>query len=148
MQSNSIMPRRILVPRRETSKITASNVVPTIDAKKSQDVRPSMHQGNTGKELVVEIRNKVSVVGETEEDAPITPPSISGSITNEDPYDVQRVQCKPVSGCKNTDGVSFSHVESQHVPVVDGQKKVQFLLGKNASSQGNKLLCLSSELLV
>ncbi|XP_010664251.1 serine/threonine-protein kinase MPS1 isoform X4 [Vitis vinifera] len=102
MQSNSIMPRRILVPRRETSKITASNVVPTIDAKKSQDVRPSMHQGNTGKELVVEIRNKVSVVGETEEDAPITPPSIS---------------------------------ESQHVPVVDGQKKVQFLLGKNASSQ-------------
>ncbi|CBI19069.3 unnamed protein product, partial [Vitis vinifera] len=117
MQSNSIMPRRILVPRRETSKITASNVVPTIDAKKSQDVRPSMHQGNTGKELVVEIRNKVSVVGETEEDAPITPPSISGSITNEDLYDVQRVQCKP------------------HVPVVDGQKKVQFLLGKNASSQ-------------
>ncbi|WKA09488.1 hypothetical protein VitviT2T_027128 [Vitis vinifera] len=135
MQSNSIMPRRILVPRRETSKITASNVVPTIDAKKSQDVRPSMHQGNTGKELVVEIRNKVSVVGETEEDAPITPPSISGSITNEDLYDVQRVQCKPVAGCKNTDGVSFSHVESQHVPVVDGQKKVQFLLGKNASSQ-------------
>lgn len=148
MQSNSIMPRRILVPRRETSKITASNVVPTIDAKKSQDARPSMHQGNTGKELVVEIRNKVSVVGETEEDAPITPPSISGSITNEDLYDVQRVQCKPVAGCKNTDGVSFSHVESQHVPVVDGQKKVQFLLGKNASSQGNKLLCLSSELLV
>ena len=138
MQSNSIMPRRILVPRRETSKISTSNVVPTADDKQSQDVRPSMDQGYTGKELAVETRG----------DASETPPSISGAVTNEDPYDIQQVQHKPVACYKNTNDGSFLHVESQHVPVVDGQKKVQFLSGKHASSQGKELLCLSSELLV
>lgn len=147
MQSNSIMPRRTLVPRRETSTVSTSNVVPTRDAKKSEDAGPSRNQGNTGKQFVVETRNKISVLRETEEDALITPPSISGTITSEDLYDVQR-QSKPIAGYKNMDGLSFSLVESQHVPVVDTQKKVQLLLGKHAGSQGNKLSCISSSFLV
>lgn len=138
MQSNGIMPRRTIVPRRETSKITASNVVAAADDKKSQDVCPSLDQSNPGKELVAETR----------EDASITPPSISGTITNEDLYEIQQVQHKPVAGYKSNNDGSFSRVESQHVPVVDGQKKVQFLSGKHSSSQGKKFLCYFSELLV
>ncbi|KAK9270168.1 hypothetical protein L1049_025744 [Liquidambar formosana] len=140
MQSNNIKPRRMLVPQRETSKSTPSNLGLTLDTKKTQDV-VSLSEGHAVKDLIVGMKNSVSVVRETQEDPLITPPSISGTITNTydesfDPFNVQSDQPKPSTSCKNDNAVCLSQVESQHVPVVDNQKKVQFSLDNNASSHG------------
>ncbi|KAA8538547.1 hypothetical protein F0562_028155 [Nyssa sinensis] len=138
MQSNNIRPRRILVPRRETSKTSASKVGSTVDTKKTQD---EISLSQKVRDSTVQANNMVSVVGETQEDASITLPSISGTIINTyeesyKPYDVQRDQPRPTIGCKNNDIISSSLVEPRQLPSVDIQKKVQFSLGNIARSQG------------
>ncbi|KAA8546364.1 hypothetical protein F0562_002897 [Nyssa sinensis] len=137
MQSNNIIPRRILVPQRETLKSSGSNVGSIVDAKKTQDETSPSHKV---RDSTAQTKNMVSAVGETQEDGSITPPSISGSIINTyeesfKPSDVQRDQPRPITGCKNNNTISSLLVESQCLPLVDGQKKVQFSLGNTVRSQ-------------
>ena len=143
MQSNSIGPRRILVPQREVSKKSASNVGPLEDSRKSREV-VSASVGHTVRDSIMQIKRTTNVAKETQEDASITPPSISGTITkafdeNLNPFDGQRDQIKPMTGCKDNNPMSVSHAEPGYN---DGQKKVQFSIASKTISQGNICLIL------
>lgn len=123
----------MLVPQREASRNSASNLVV---AKKSQDV-VSLRQGHMVKDSIGTTKNAATVLGETQEDASITPPSISGTITKTfdegfSSFDGQRDHAKPISGCEDDKAMPLSHGESQQT---DGKKKVQLSVGNNAVSQ-------------
>lgn len=130
MQSNNIRPMRLLGPQRGTSKISDLNASSTVDSKKTQD-NVSLNQRMRD----YQTKNIVSIATDTQEDASITPPSISGSIlsTREETYKPFGVQDQPKSAadCKINDSASLLLLESEHV----GQKKVQFALGNNARDQ-------------
>ncbi|PON59792.1 Dual specificity protein kinase TTK [Parasponia andersonii] len=133
MQSNSLGPRRILVPQRQVSKKSASGVGPL----ESRDL-VSVSEGHAVKDSIMQVKRVTTVAKETQEDASITPPSISDTITkafdeNLNPFDGQRNQTKPITGCKDNNPMSLSNVESQDV---DGRKKVQFSVASKAISQG------------
>lgn len=132
MQSNNIRPVRLLGPQRGTSKNSDLNASSTVDSKKTQD-NVSLSQGVRD----YQTKNMVSIAADTQEDASITLPSISGSIlsTQEETYKPFGVQDKPKSAadCKINESASLLLLESEHV----GQKKVQFALGNNARAQGN-----------
>ncbi|XP_059453911.1 serine/threonine-protein kinase MPS1 isoform X2 [Corylus avellana] len=135
-QSNILRPRRMLVPQREVSRTSDSSVGPMVDAKKSQDV-VSLRQGHMAKGSIVATKSAATVLGETQDDASITPPSISGTITKTfdesfNQFDVQRDQPKFVTGCKDDRAMPLLHGESQNA---DGHKKVQLSIGSNAVSQ-------------
>ncbi|XP_059630812.1 serine/threonine-protein kinase MPS1 isoform X2 [Cornus florida] len=138
MQSNNIRPRRILVPpQQETSKNLASNVVSKMETEKPQNENSLSHRV---RDSIALAKGMVPFVRETQEDALICPPSISGTIANtyeesSKPFDVDIDQSRPSTDCKNNDTVSSSLVESQRLPLVDSQKKVQFALGNNARPQ-------------
>ncbi|KAL5777022.1 hypothetical protein ACOSP7_009948 [Xanthoceras sorbifolium] len=137
MQSTNIMPRRTLVPRREASRSLGSNMAPSVETKKPRDV-VSLSQGHTMKDPIVRIKNAATIIGETQEDASITPPSVAGTITNTfdesfNPFDEHRDRPKPVTDHKENDPMSLFHLEPQHN---DGQRKVQISAGNNAGSQG------------
>lgn len=122
-----------MVPKNEVSKSSLSNVGPLEDTKKSREV-DSVSQGV--KDSVMQIKETTAAVKETQEDASITPPSVSGTITNAfgenlNPSDVQRDQAKPISGFQE------NIPKSQHIV---GQKKVQFSVASKANPQGN--ICL------
>ncbi|KAL8159997.1 hypothetical protein V2J09_001534 [Rumex salicifolius] len=108
MQSNNLMPRRILHPQRETPN-------------------------NSEKSLSIKSKETVSVANQTQEDASITYPSISGTMTNT--FDAVCNQ-NLFSGSKQNDGNMMSHLHSQHIPVGDGSRKVHFAVKSNATSQG------------
>lgn len=136
MQTNSIRPRRTLVPERAA----ASNVGPAIGTKKPQDALPLTAKDST----VQSKKNPVAVVRETQEDASITPPSLSATITktfdeNFNPFDGQREPSKHVVDCKDNNPLLLSCVESQHV---NAKRKVQFSTLNNVTSQsqGNILI--------
>jgi hypothetical protein len=137
-QSNILRPRRMLVPQREVSRTSDSSVGPMVGAKKSQDV-VSLRQGHMAKDSVVATKNAATVLGETQDEASITPPSISGTITKPfdksfNPFDVQRDQPKFVTGCKDDKVMPLLHGEFQNT---DEHKKVQVSIGSNAVSHGN-----------
>ena len=128
----SIRPKRMLAPRREVSKSSAS-IVTVIDTKNSRDVA-SKGQDNVAKDSIVQPHNMPTIAKETREDASITALSNSGSITHtfdDENLDVQIDQTKPDIGGKD---MSSCHFESQRI---DGQKKVQFSIGTVAPSLGN-----------
>ncbi|XP_048226874.1 serine/threonine-protein kinase MPS1 isoform X2 [Ricinus communis] len=140
MQTNSLMPRRILVPQRDTSQTSAasSDVYP----KKFHDVINPSSQVQSRKDsssTIMHTKNPViAVVRETPEDASITPPPISATTITKtfgESFNVQRDQSKSAIECKENNPIpaSFSHVESQHV---DSKRKVQFSIANNATSQG------------
>ncbi|XVE55392.1 hypothetical protein DITRI_Ditri03aG0154900 [Diplodiscus trichospermus] len=111
MQTNVIMPRRMVVPQSAASRNAGANV----DTNKSWDYVSSNH-GQLVKDKII--------AGESQENASITPPSIKGTITktfdeNFNSFDVDHDQPKDVVD-KNA----------------DGQTKVQFLTGNNVASQG------------
>ena len=125
-QSNILRPRRMLVPQREASRDSGSSLGPMVDAKKSQDVI-SLSRGHMVKDSVGETKNMVTVLGEIQEDASITPPTISGTITKTfdesfNSFDAPRDHVKPITGCKDDKAIPLLHGESQQT---DGQKKVQ-----------------------
>lgn len=137
-QSNILRPRRMLVPQREVSRSSDSSVGPMVDAKKSQDV-VSLRQGHMAKDSTVATKNAATVLGETQDDASITPPSISGTITKTfdesfNRFDVQRDQPQFVTGHKEDKVMPLLGGESRKT---DGHKKVQLSIGSNAVSQGN-----------
>ncbi|KAF5739679.1 hypothetical protein HS088_TW12G00888 [Tripterygium wilfordii] len=80
MQSSSIGPRRMFVPQREASRSSASNVGFKVDTKKSHDV-VSPSQSHALKEPMARPKTAATVVGKTLEDASITTPSISSTLT-------------------------------------------------------------------
>lgn len=79
MQSNSIGPIRFAVTQRGTSK--ESNVKPhsTIDAEKR---REGNLQGHGLSSSIPQSKTTLSVCGENQEDAPITPPSEGVTVVN------------------------------------------------------------------
>ncbi|GMI82896.1 putative protein kinase 1 [Hibiscus trionum] len=124
MQKNGIMPRRMVVPQRVASRNMAVNC----DTNKSQDC-VSLSNG----QLVKEKMN----AGESQEDAFITAPSITGTTTktfdeNFNPFDVDRDQHE-AADAKENNQIPLQDVQSLNV---DGQKKVQFLTGHKGVSQG------------
>ncbi|XP_038714869.1 serine/threonine-protein kinase MPS1-like isoform X2 [Tripterygium wilfordii] len=136
MQSSSIGPRRMFVPQHEASSSAASNVGSKVDTEKSHDVI-SRSQSHALRNSVVQPKTEATVVGETLEDASITTPSISGTLTKtfEDgfnPFGVQTAQFKPIAGHKNDNVKLPSHVEPQHL---DGEKKGEVSSGMHTSSQ-------------
>ena len=144
MQSNNIKPRRSVVPQRETLKGSASDLGPAVDLKKSQDEVFRSHDSRVG-DCFSQTQDVVPVVHKNQADASITPPSMSGTITNtyEDiskPFDVQQDQSRSFADNRNNVVVASALVQSRRVPLVDGQKKVQFSLGNSAGSQGNNLI--------
>lgn len=131
----------MLVPQREAPKSSASNLGPTVDPRKTkEDV--------LGNSSIAQTVNTGPVVCETQLDASMTLPFMCGTNTNscEDdvkPFDVKRDQTRNFADYKSNETVTSVLVESQHVPMVDGRKKVQFSLGSNSRSQGNNQLpCL------
>ncbi|MBA0720899.1 hypothetical protein Golax_008497 [Gossypium laxum] len=127
IQTNGIMPRRMVVPQRAASR----NMGAYNDTNKSQDCG-SLSHGQL-------VKNKINA-GESQEDAFITPPSITGTTTktfdeNFNPFDVDQDQDqdKEVDAKKENNPIPLQDVQSQNA---DGQRKVQFLTGHNAVSQG------------
>ncbi|KAK3230722.1 hypothetical protein Dsin_002603 [Dipteronia sinensis] len=136
-RSSSMMPRRALVPQREASRSLGLNMAPSVDTKKSEDV-VSLSQSHATKDPIVRIKNAATTIGETQEDASITPPSIAGTITNTfdesyNPFDAHRDLPKPVTDRKENDPMCLFHLEPQHN---EDQRKVQISTGNNAGSQG------------
>ncbi|KAF8404157.1 hypothetical protein HHK36_009037 [Tetracentron sinense] len=139
VQSTSIRPRRILVPQGEQSENSGCDGCLTVDTQKSQNVLSSK-QANTVQDLIEPRKSVAAVVGETPEDSSIILPSSRGKITqsydeNLNPFELQKDQTNPVVDPKIDDVISSSCVVSQHMPVVDSQKKVQLSLGSNAITQ-------------
>ncbi|TYG69760.1 hypothetical protein ES288_D05G256700v1 [Gossypium darwinii] len=124
IQTNGIMPRRMVVPQRAASRNTGAHN----DTNKSQDCG-SLSHGQL-------VKNKINA-GESQEDAFVTPPSITGTTTktfdeNFNPFDVDQDQDKEVDAKKENNPIPLQDVQSQNA---DGQRKVQFLTGHNAVSQ-------------
>ncbi|KAL0314271.1 UNVERIFIED_CONTAM: Serine/threonine-protein kinase MPS1 [Sesamum angustifolium] len=114
MQSNGIRPRRMLVPQQETSK--ESNMKPhsAIAAKKSKE---DVLQGHRLMSSIRESKTTVSVTGDNQEDASITPPS----------------EWVLLSGIN--DAVASSGVKPEKV-LAEVRRKVHFSTEKIATSQG------------
>lgn len=124
-----------MVSKREVSRSPASNVDPSVDAKKSQDV--VLLSGHMAKDSVAATKNTATVLGETREDALITPPSLSGTITKTfdgsfNAFDAQRDH--PITGCKDEKPMPLLRGEHEQT---DSEKKVPVSVGSNAVSQGN-----------
>ncbi|GAB4844864.1 hypothetical protein Ancab_038255 [Ancistrocladus abbreviatus] len=140
MQSNNLMPRRILLPQRGTAKSSGLGSGIMVETSRSEEV-VSLVQGRTVKSSIGRMKETVPVVGEIQEDASITPPSFSGTITNTfeekyNPFGEERNEHKPPTQCpKRNDSNISSYVESQCAPVTEGVKKVQFALACTAASQ-------------
>ncbi|XP_068304334.1 serine/threonine-protein kinase MPS1 [Pyrus communis] len=133
MQSNSIRPRRMVLPQRSVSKSADSSVAPLIESKQLRDAA-SMSQGNTAKDSIAQPNN----MKETQEDASITPFSTSGVSTQTfderlNPFDAQIDQAKIGVSGKDNNLMSPLHLESQQI---DGKKKVQFSTGSVPIPQG------------
>ncbi|OMO49836.1 hypothetical protein COLO4_38348 [Corchorus olitorius] len=125
MQTNGIMPRRMVAPQRAASRNVGTNV----DTNKSRDC-VSLSHGQLVKDKII--------AGESQEDASITPPFITGTITktfeeNLNPFDVDRRQPKEVVDQKENNPMPLQDAETQNVDV---QRKIQFLTGYNVTSQG------------
>lgn len=139
VQSN-IRPRRTMVPQLEVKRSSTLKIDPTVDIKKSQDI--SLNKGQLEKEESLAHRKcTTSIIGEGQEDASITPPSVSGTCKNAfdggcNPFNAQECHPNVMTNCKDKIIMPPSQVKSQNV---DGKKKVQFSVGNNATSQGNVL---------
>ncbi|KAL6984425.1 dual-specificity kinase [Sarracenia purpurea var. burkii] len=140
MQLNNTRPKRTVVPQRETSKSSASNLGSTVDLKKTQDEVLGSEGYGVG-DCVAQSVNPVPVVNECQIDTSITLPSLPSTFTNtyeesNKLFDAQQDQSRSFGDDKNNDVVTSLLVESQQVPLVADRKKVQFSLGNNATSQG------------
>lgn len=138
LQSNGIRPRRSVVPQRQASRSSGSRVGLLVDTKDSGEV-VSTSQDLRVKDSDLQLKDMATVVKETQEDASITPPSLSGTVTNMfdenlNPFGMQRDQIKSNTDCKGGNAMPMLHSEPQPI---DGQKKVQFAIASKATPQGN-----------
>ncbi|KAK4391130.1 Serine/threonine-protein kinase MPS1 [Sesamum angolense] len=137
MQSNGIRPRRMLVPQQETSK--ESNMKPhsAIAAKKSKE---DVLQGHRLMSSIRESKTTVSVTGDNQEDASITPPSEWGTTVNAHeenfkPCNDQRDQPGLSIRSGINDAVASSGVKPEKV-LAEVRRKVHFSTERIATSQG------------
>nr|XP_011458770.1 PREDICTED: probable serine/threonine-protein kinase mps1 isoform X1 [Fragaria vesca subsp. vesca] len=126
----SIRPKRMLAPRREVTKSSASSAT-HIDKNDSRG-EATKGQDSTAKETIVRQHDVATIAKESLEDASVTVVSHSNSITHtfDENLDVPVDQTKPDIGPKDMSSCRF---ESQGI---DAQKKVQFATGTLASSLG------------
>ncbi|KAI3673078.1 hypothetical protein L6452_39188 [Arctium lappa] len=128
-QLNNLQPRRLVVPRQETSKSL-------IDSKKtdeSHDVSVKQRVQDSS----AQTKNMMTVTTVNHEYASITPPLISGTPTEEGKFKsigAQRGQPSFSCDCRSSNMVDFPCLKCGHVQLVDGPKKVHFALGNDARS--------------
>ncbi|XP_022141543.1 serine/threonine-protein kinase MPS1 isoform X2 [Momordica charantia] len=126
-QSNSIRPRRLLVPQREVSRNPRSQSGVEENVKEHE---------NVVKDLIEQTKSTMTIIGETQDES-ITPPSISGLMTKSFdgsfPPDAHRDEPVRGAGCQSRKASSTLNTGSQHV---DGQKMVRFSITSNKISQG------------
>ncbi|XP_028757490.1 probable serine/threonine-protein kinase mps1 isoform X2 [Neltuma alba] len=134
VQSN-IRPRRMMVPQREVSRNSTLKVGANLDNKKSQEISLSKVQSEM--ESSAHGNSTTSMIREGQEDVLVTPPSVSGSCNNAldqvcNSFNAQECHLNEMTNCKDKIAMHSLPVESQNV---DGQKKVQFLVGNNTTAQ-------------
>lgn len=139
-QSNSIRPRRLLVPQREVSRNPRSEAR-LAESVKEPEVEVSLSQDHVVKDLIEQTKSTMTIIGETEDES-ITRPSISGLMTKSFDGsfapDAHRDELVRGAGCQSRRTSSALNTGSQHV---DGQKMVRFSVKTNKISQG-KYWCL------
>lgn len=136
MPSNNIQPRRMLVPHRGAPKGSSKTTGSTFDTKKMED------EGLLSQRLrdcVSRSKDMVSVVGETQDYASIIAPTEWGSTVNTHDesykkFDGNSEQARSYAGHRTNDTVA-SIMESEHVPLVDGTKRVHFATNNHSRFQ-------------
>lgn len=126
-QLNNLQPRRLVARRQEPSRSSAS----ILDSKEDDSHDVSVKQTTVN-----------------HEPASVTPPSISGTPTEEDkfkPIDAQRCQPSFNCDCKNSNLVDFPCLKCNQPLPVDGPQKVQFALENNARSHMGSLALTEME---
>ncbi|XP_024976047.1 probable serine/threonine-protein kinase DDB_G0279405 isoform X2 [Cynara cardunculus var. scolymus] len=128
-QLNNLQPRRLVVPRQETSK----SLIDSKKTDKSHDVSVKQRVQDSS----AQTKNMMTVTTVNQEYASITPPFISGTPTEEGKFksiDAQRGQPSFSCDCRSSNMVDFPCLKCGHVLLVDGPKKVQFALGNDPRS--------------
>ncbi|KAI3686781.1 hypothetical protein L1987_80468 [Smallanthus sonchifolius] len=129
---NNLQPRRLVVPRRETSKSSGPIIDESHDVSVKQKVRDSGPL----------IKNTMTLTTVNYESASITRPSVSDTPTEEGKFmsiDVPRGQSSFSCDCRtrsNNVG-DLPCLKCSHNTVLDGPKKVQFALGNDARPHGS-----------
>ncbi|GMH21829.1 hypothetical protein Nepgr_023672 [Nepenthes gracilis] len=128
MQSNSLMPRRILPPQREKSKGSGLDSDIAVNRRSHEVISIGL------------TKESVTSLGESQIDTSISPPPFSSTATTAyekyNPFDEQRAEDKPTPCQKENDANISSCVELHCVPAADGSKMVQSALANTATSQG------------
>ena len=139
-QTNSIRPRRLLVPQREVSRNPRSQAGLAENVKEPEN-EVSLSQNHAVKDLIEQTKSTMTIIGETPDES-VTPPSISGLMTKSFDGsfapDAHRDELVHGAGCQSRNVSSALNAGSQHV---DGQKMVRFSVNSNKTSQG-KYQCL------
>lgn len=138
MQSNGIMPRRLVAPLRQASRGSTVNTDCTVEAKKTQDEIPLSHRLM---ECISQPKNISSDTVEAQEDASM-PPSEYGSTVdaheeNYNSFNSLRDQPRSFTGHRSNITSASLGTDCEHVLLAEGQKKVHFAADSTSRSQGN-----------
>lgn len=134
MQSNGIMPRRLVAPLRQASRGPTVNTDCTLEAKKTQDEIPLSHRLM---ECISQPKNIGSDTVEAQEGASM-PPSEYGSDAHEENYNSfnsLRDQPRSFTGHRSNITAASLVTECEHVLLAEGQKKVHFAADSTSRSQ-------------
>lgn len=126
---NNIQPRRLVVPRRETSKTSG----PVVDSKTDESHDVSVKQG------------AATLTTVNYDSASITQPSVLDTPTDKGKFmsiDIQQGQGQPGfrCDCRTNNMVDSPCLKCRHNVLLDAPKKVQFALGNDARPHGKNLL--------
>lgn len=136
MQSNGIIPRRLVAPLRQASRGSTLNKDCTLEAKKTQDEIPLSHRLM---ECISQPKNIGSDTVEAQEDASM-PPSEYGSTVdaheeNYNSFNSLRDQPRSFTGHRSNITAASVVTECEHVLLAEGQKKVHFAADSTSRSQ-------------
>ncbi|CAH1454337.1 unnamed protein product [Lactuca virosa] len=135
MNLNNFQPRRLVAHRQETSNSSS----PILDSKTDESHHVS------AKPLA---KNMMTLTTYNHESASVTPPSISGTPTEEGKFksiDAQRCQPSINCDCKNRNSFDLPCLQCKQVVPVDAPKKVQFALENDARSHMGSLALTEME---
>ncbi|KAJ8551222.1 hypothetical protein K7X08_000592 [Anisodus acutangulus] len=136
MQSNSIMPRRLVAPLRQASRGSTLNTDCTLEAKKTQDEISLSHRLM---ECISQPKNTASDTVEAQEDASM-PPSEYGSTVdaheeNYNSFNSLRDQPRSFTGHRSNITTASLVTECEQVLLAEGKKKVHFAADSTSRSQ-------------
>ncbi|KAM3394764.1 serine/threonine-protein kinase MPS1 isoform X1 [Capsicum galapagoense] len=136
MQSNGIMPRRLVGPLRQASRGSTLNTDCTVEAKKTQDEIPLSHRLM---ECISQPKNIGSDTVEAQEDASM-PPSEYGSTVdthgeNYSSFNSLRDHQRSFTGQRSNITAASIVTECEHALLAEGQKKVHFAADNTSRSQ-------------